>query len=191
MNDIAADTYDVAVTVYLLAYLEDLQQESVIREMVRIVKPGGQIRLFPGSTPHAISLEKFRMIFERDRRYCFKKYRVRAAYHMYSHGQFVINDKVVTVDYQESGDGVIVLDVAAYDPYCFHTLFYGYKDPEKGKQCIECRATHGFLPSVFNCWHECRDCGRVFCPGCGESLEKTSCYSRERKCECGGTTALI
>lgn len=40
MNDIAADTYDVAVTVYLLAYLEDLQQESVIREMVRIVKPG-------------------------------------------------------------------------------------------------------------------------------------------------------
>jgi SAM-dependent methyltransferase len=191
MTDIPADTYDVALTVYMLAYLEDLQQESVIREMVRIVKPGGQIRLFPGSSPNKISLENFREFFERDRRYSFKRYRVKSDYCKYSHGQFVINDKVVTVDYQESGHGLIVLNIAAYDPYYFHTVLYSYCDSKKGKQCIICRATHGFLPSVFNSWHECRECGRVFCPRCGASLPKTSCFSRERMCDCGGRTALI
>jgi SAM-dependent methyltransferase len=191
MSNVAADTYDVAVTVYTLAYLNALQQESVIREMVRIVRPGGQIRLFPGATPNAISGEKFRGMFERDRRYCFKKYRVRGSYHSYSHGQFVIDDKVVTVDYSKSGQGLLILDVAVYDPYYFHTVSFGYKSAANDKQCVKCRAMHGFLPSVFNSWHECRNCGNTYCGRCGSSLGKPHFYSRERTCECGGTTTLI
>ncbi|HEX8242831.1 MAG TPA: hypothetical protein VF541_05035, partial [Longimicrobium sp.] len=61
--------------------------------------------------------------------------------------------------------------------------------------CRDCGETHGWLPSVRNSWHQCRNCGAVFCPEHGSALlGKGSWYDGTRTCSepgCGGRTRLV
>lgn len=62
----------------------------------------------------------------------------------------------------------------------------------EGIECGTCRAKHGTVPSSgFGRWHLCLYCGVHYCSSCGGKLQRASFASRNRRCACGGDTALV
>jgi hypothetical protein len=201
MWSIASSTYHVAVSVWMLAYLNRDQQKNVIREMIRVTRAGGQVRIYSGPTPMPYGVGTFLTDFEPDRRYSLKKHKVVKHGPPPTHGQFVIAGKCVTVDFRQS-DGaftLLVLNVGAYDPYYTYSLSVrtGVVSSSKDRICVKCKALHGPSVSVFYYWHRCRVCAAIYCPTCGGKLSnkgKQGWTSRERDCdrgECDGRTELI
>ncbi len=57
-----------------------------------------------------------------------------------------------------------------------------------------CGKQHGLLPSVRNKWHECTECGAIYCDDCGYNClpGKSGIFEGERNCiRCGGRTRLV
>lgn len=61
------------------------------------------------------------------------------------------------------------------------------------KVCVLCGKQHGITPSSpLGKWHQCTNCGRIYCDSCGANLQRSGTFSRERICpHCGNETRLI
>lgn len=58
--------------------------------------------------------------------------------------------------------------------------------------CSQCGKVHGELMSVANLWHQCNNCGKVYCDTCGSRLSRDMLMPvGVRKCACGTTTTLV
>jgi len=201
MFAIQSNTYDASVSVWMLAYLSGDQQKHVIREMIRVTRVGGEVRIYSGPSPSPYGVVSFLKDFEPDRRYSLKKHKVTKLAPVPKHGQFVISQKCVTVDHAQSNgaETLLVLKVGAYDPYYTSSISTALNihSASVGIQCATCKAMHGVNASIFYNWHRCRVCRTIFCPTCGGKLANrrtTSWVSRERDCnreDCDGRTELI
>lgn len=60
--------------------------------------------------------------------------------------------------------------------------------------CFTCAQSHGWLPSVASSWHQCTQCGAIYCPTHGAALGgKLGYFDATRQCGvvgCGGRTQL-
>ena len=59
--------------------------------------------------------------------------------------------------------------------------------------CINCKKKHTPLPSIVRHWHQCEQCGRIYCDECGSALPRDFSLGGVflRKCKCGGRTKLV
>lgn len=60
-------------------------------------------------------------------------------------------------------------------------------------RCVICGKLHGIIPSsALGRWHECTNCGSIYCDDCGSNLPRDGFLSRTRSCpRCGQSTRLI
>jgi SAM-dependent methyltransferase len=189
METIPSNRYDVAVSIWLLAYLRVSQQKDVVREMIRVTKRGGQVRIHSGDKVAAFNDAMFKSVFKSDLRYELRAPPSGA-------GEYRIHEKVVTINRGQSSGNLLVLDVAFYDPSVQSTVIAAINpfSAVGGERCVVCKAIHGRVRSALHHWHRCTStsCNRLYCPACGRNLPGKRSWDRGRDCsECRARTRLV